>query len=439
MGFSSDGDPKLLSAMVYEASLTSEISHSVTQDSIHIGTKGRNRLLKPNIILPMGTFRVSIDHLKQLLRSVPKHIHGLSYIDVFPTDRMNYTSFEKITQDRVINALKNNVPDSDATVQYLRTFRSIVHSFTKHDLKPLDRVMLLWQSVFFLRIWRKFIKSSHRYNLKDNFITYNTYMCAEINAKYLIRIMKLFRDRDLPEMFLPPIFDSQACESTFRQFRSMGTTQYTKINFSLLELIHSIGRIEVQNYIAYCKLNIDGVEFPNKRKDKTTIYQLPTNEEIHSTIDCAKLKAFQISQKLGITSANLIDEIEMEINEFNFESKLQLNCDDEDHDEGLFDDMDENAHSECDQDLDVLTAQAMYEANFLDQDEFIDEYDPEPCTETSPLLSPHLEKINENSPLVYVNDEYGRKKLLRKSAFLWMITEPAKKSSNDRLKRFQIK
>lgn len=86
-------------------------------------------------------------------------------------------------------------------------------------------------------------------------------MCIEINARNLIRfaivVSQKFRNRGEPEMFLPPIFDSQACEKLFRRFRSMGTTNFTKINFSILELIHMVGRVEVQTDIAYCQLNIE--------------------------------------------------------------------------------------------------------------------------------------------------------------------------------------
>lgn len=154
--------------MVHEASFSGIIT---TQDPVHIGNKGRNRILKKDIKLPMGKTCATIGHLKQLLRNVPKHIHGLSYMDVFPTDRMNFTSFEKIIKDRVIFALKEHIADSQATVQYLSIFRDIVNSFTNHDLKPLDRIFLIYRSCYFLRIWRSFISSSRSYTLKDNFIT----------------------------------------------------------------------------------------------------------------------------------------------------------------------------------------------------------------------------------------------------------------------------
>lgn len=115
--------------MVYEASLPKDLSIMCTQDHIHIGTKARNRLLKRGIILPMGIHKVSIDHLKTLISNTQKSVHGLTTMDVFPTDRMNYTSFEKIVKDRVLNALEQYVPNSNATIQYLKIFRDIINSY----------------------------------------------------------------------------------------------------------------------------------------------------------------------------------------------------------------------------------------------------------------------------------------------------------------------
>lgn len=250
-GISSDGDPRLLSAMVYESSILNGSGIMVTQDIVHLCTKARNRLLKTNINLPMGKSKVSIDHLRHLVNNVSKTVHALSPSDVFPTDRMNYGSFEKIVHDRAINALRDRVPNSIATVQYLLTFRDIANSFLSFDLEPLQRIFLIYRGLYFLRFWRQYIKNSVHYTVAENFITYNTYTCVEINANTLVRLIKSFRDRNMPQMFLPSIFDSQTCERTFRIFRSMGTTQYTKINFCILELIHKIGRVHTEKKCSF--------------------------------------------------------------------------------------------------------------------------------------------------------------------------------------------
>ncbi|KAF5307821.1 hypothetical protein FQR65_LT18338 [Abscondita terminalis] len=45
------------------------------QDTVHILTKMRTRLLKPGIILPIGKFLITVDHLKQLMTLFKEPIH----------------------------------------------------------------------------------------------------------------------------------------------------------------------------------------------------------------------------------------------------------------------------------------------------------------------------------------------------------------------------
>lgn len=76
-GFSSDGDPRLLSAMCYkhsQMSANSDFSTAFVQDLIHIATKLRNRLLKPNTVLQMGNEKVSVKHLIDLIKRCSKEI-----------------------------------------------------------------------------------------------------------------------------------------------------------------------------------------------------------------------------------------------------------------------------------------------------------------------------------------------------------------------------
>lgn len=130
VGISSDGDPKLMGAMRYHMNHHLTI---VTQDYTHIGTKLRNRLNKKQV-LAMVTAKVSIDHLKSLVKTVQKSIHGLTLNDCSPLDRMNFKSFQKIIDKRVIEALKNNIPKSEATIQYLIICDDVTSSFLNHKV-----------------------------------------------------------------------------------------------------------------------------------------------------------------------------------------------------------------------------------------------------------------------------------------------------------------
>lgn len=416
--------------MKYENTLLNGIA--VTQDTIHLSGKARNRLLKDGIKLPMGSYEVTINHLKNLVKNVQKSVHGLTYYDVYPVDRMNYTSFEKIVHDRVIFALRERIPGSAATVQYLLTFRDIDRSFSSLNLKPLNRVSMMYRSLYFLRIWRSFIKNSKSYNLNDNYITSYTHMCVEINAKNLIRLMKEQRDRQEHEMFLSTLYNSQTCEKIFRMFRAMGTTQFTRINFCLLELIHMIGRVEVQNEIAYLKSDVDGIHIPHKRVGKTTIYRLPSDDEINDTIEKAKFDAIQVAKSLGMNLTEM-DEID----DFKFESKLNL----DDH---------SNAGDETDEEELLCESQLsddgieMYENSELGSEYIIssrsigfEESDDDRENKLEQIEVDELD--NDISRFITLCDENGEEQTILKSTFVWSLTEPGVKISNDRVKRFRYK
>lgn len=150
VGISSDGDSRLLSIMKTLTSFDLKIANLTEfvkqmpysiQDMIHIGTKLRNRLLNSSIIMCIGIHIVSILHIKILLDTVAKEVHGLVSSDIFPEDRQNYGSLEKLMDDRVINALKEHVADSEATIMYLHTFETI-RTYLQHLVRNIFYKML---------------------------------------------------------------------------------------------------------------------------------------------------------------------------------------------------------------------------------------------------------------------------------------------------------
>lgn len=123
----------------------------------------------------------------------------------------------------------------------------------------------------------------------------------------MLNLIETFRQNDSPHFFLRPIFDSQTCEKTFRQLRSMGTVNFTKNNFSLYELIHMIGRIEVQNDIAYFKLSEQNISFPidHKRRQKTKLHPMPSQADVKHDLDEARQTAIADAISLGMCPENL--------------------------------------------------------------------------------------------------------------------------------------
>lgn len=314
-GFSADGDGRLLTSMIFNSKFESnternhlfdQINDTICflQDIIHIATKLRNRLLNILFGLLIGNEIASVAHLKILINLVPKDVHGLVYSDICPDDRQNFSSLQKIMEPRVRAALQKYVIGSDGTIEYIRICHEIVSSLYNDNLSPLNRIYLIWRSTFFLRACRLSITkaSDDKINIENNFITTNTFSCIELNAKNLIILTKMFRDGGLKKYFIPNIFNSQPCEETFRKMRSMGTVNFTKINFTLLELIHLIGRVELLNNIMHFKLADVEVFFPRDplKKSKENEFELPSDNEIEETISKALAVAVEDARKFGM-------------------------------------------------------------------------------------------------------------------------------------------
>lgn len=416
LGVSSDGDWRPLNSMRYKTKFDInpllEIEYSslsnndwcYVQDTTHIGTKLRNRLLKASILLPFGNKIISLSHLKMLLDTVPKDKHGLVYKDISPDDRQNYASLEKIMEERVLQALKQNVFDSEATIIFLKICKWVTSSYLDVNLQPRERIYYIWHAVFVLRFWRNWILSSSRYNLNDNFISENAYICVELNALNMLHLIVKLRDAGKPEWFLTHLFDSQPCESTFRQMRSMGTINYTKINFTLLELFHLVERVELQNEIVHNRLAHTDIIFPRvkERVKHNHVYDLPLNEQMTTTLKVAQEDAKKIAIEFGIFSESF--EVERcPVKKPNIVLQRQLNASDSENDD----------HYQNSLILD--------DENKLNLREYSDK-----------KIS-----LEENSKFIEICYPDETKQVVRKSSIVGLLSVSTKKLSSDRLKRVQ--
>lgn len=412
-GIASDGDERLLSAMKSRTrlDLTTEtnlsqlfIPHPINvQDTIHIATKLRNRYLNTTILLQMGNMVVTVAHVIMMLSEVPKEVHGLVLSDVCPDDRQNFSSFEKITQDRVIQSLKGHIADSKATVMYLVLCRQISSSFLDNILEPIERVYRIWNAVYFFRCWRKWIKSpDNEFSLDQNFLSRNAYTCVELNAHSLIHLIINLRHKQQNEFFLPHLFSSQACEQTFRNMRSLGTANYTKINFTLHELLHMIARVEMMNKIMYTTKEITFPRIELKSQIvKPRVNQiaasntLPNDEDIINAMKRAQRDALKSAAEFGMHfDENDIIACELKLNY----QKTNLN---------------EETLEETAGEEDWF--------DFLEQSMAFGENNSEGG----------IQKFVE------VIDPDGSTRRMRKSTFVWLLCESKDKLSSDRLRRVQ--
>lgn len=390
-----------------------EESFSVVQDPIHIATKSRNRMLRCSVAMPMGNKPVSVSHLKILIASTSKDVHGLVKSDIIPEDRQNYRSFEKITENRVLEALRSKVIDSEGTIQYLKISKQVVSAFTEVNIHPLERIYRIWYSLYFLRAWRNWIISMAKDELngldaETNFVSTNFFTCVEINAYGLLHLITMFRDLDRPEYFLPTLFQSQACEQTFRQLRSMTTMSWTKINFSLLEMIQQIGRIDLQNQIIFSELSNTDIIFPRiqNKSTKFTVYPLPSNQQITEKLQEAQCNALQDAAKFGI-HLKIDDIIRCELKKGTIKKKKA----EFENPNGIPDRMHE------DNDVSNQLPSHLHCSNLRNY------Y----CDSSTELDNRFVQMVDEN----------GSTKTVLKSSLIWILSETKGVLSNDRLKRVQ--
>lgn len=320
--FSSDSDPRYNGAMrdIIISNKTDESSsfpswfqfdcstaeYVPIQDTVHIGTKLRNRLL--NRDLKFGRYVVSVEHLIDLMSDVSRDKHGLRKTYIDKTDKMNFVSVQKITDSKVYTLLLQHVKKSAGTALYLKMIDMFLRAFLDMSLTPLERIRNIWYPTFVFRIWKEFI--SRNPDQKDtDFITSYTYTCIEINAHSVITLILYLREHKLEHLFLPHMMSSQPCESFFRQFRSLLTTGTTVTNTSVLGMIRRCERIALLNEISvklkdyifetdskrlreiYYKTNGDGY-------NRTSV--LPNREEIFEEIERAKEDAIHDAAELGM-------------------------------------------------------------------------------------------------------------------------------------------
>lgn len=430
--FASDSDPKFNAVMKYHvnlgrsgtngfpdwfnANLCFSINFAPIQDFIHIGTKLRNRIL--NYVLRMGDYDVSMAHLLILLDTFTKEQHGLCSNTTNPKDRQNFESVLRICDAKVIDLL-SHVEGSEGTVLYLRVMDSILRSFLDISLTPIERIRHIWFAVFILRIWKQFIlKSKKKYSTDIHFISSNCYACVELNAHSIVFLMLYLRENNLDHLFRPDMLGSQPCESIFRQLRSLTSTYSTVTNFSVLEIIRRMSKIELQNEISHIKLkhwNFPRIGLPSSSHydtvDRNGVNQyekcikLPCQEEIIKEIELAKLEAMEYAKTIGMAVENI-----------NYKCKLPK----EKKKKETNVDISKTENTVTVQNKDVL--QMFKDVNLK---QYAVKIDPE--------------TIDESSPYVKIQNKNGEIICIEKHKLCWFLGQTKGKLSSDRLLRVMAK
>lgn len=319
---STDSDPKYNAAMRFLSKLGSSSNFLnspwfrcgnmdnempfFVQDTVHVGTKLRNFLLRTVLnkkVIPFGNCFIKMQHLVYLLANFPKDRHELTGTILNPVDRQNFASVKRMCDTKVINLLRSEVFGGEGTALFLEMVKNIIDSYIDTTLAPLDRVRKMWYSLFIIRIWKEFVTKSKNYTVKDNFLTMNCYACIELNAHALIQIMCHLRDNEIESLFLPHLFSSQQCESTFRLLRSLTSTYSTVTNFTVKEAINRIDKIELQNQIMHVMPEFTYPRLGKKDFANNQQQKLPTTTEISNVILQCQRDAIKTAIKFKLISS----------------------------------------------------------------------------------------------------------------------------------------
>lgn len=309
---STDGDSRYFAAMkslvnfgevstVYQLICPINISGCLLfiQDLAHKINNMRNRFYNLSVDMRMGNYLVSVNHLFLLLEKVSKNVHLLCASDLNNEDRMNFKVIYKITTNEILQNLFENVANSAGTIEFLRIMRFLLDAFMEEKLSVQQRISQAFYSLTFLRIWRYYCTQTRSL---DNFITRESYEATEINVWTLLKLVLICRDKLGPQFFQVTLLNSQVCEKFFRILRSNTSTFSTIVNFSGLELLERIQRVQIQEEILNDLKNkfIFRENLTRSEKSKTNFEKMPTNEELSELIADATKGAMEAASKLGI-------------------------------------------------------------------------------------------------------------------------------------------
>ena len=280
------------------------------QDHVHLLAKLRSRLLNPSNLLIIGNDAASRVHLLHVLHMFPKSRHNLSLKCIDSKDKQNYASITTILSNDVECCLDeiSNVLKTRSTIAYIKVMRSYRDAVFDKAISPLERIHLIWFSVFFCRLWRTWL-GENGYNEENHFITPNIYSCLELNAHMLVCVVRSCMLKKLPPDALRIwLSGSQGCEEKFRLLRSMTGTFSTIINFTMRGIM---GRINKLNFISSAECS-DDIVFPRVKRrllqlktETNETFRLPSDIiEIYACIIAAKNEAIDLAKScnLNLTS-----------------------------------------------------------------------------------------------------------------------------------------
>lgn len=460
MGFSSDGASPFLKAMKVQTAFGCEDTRYLCpqefrgfftakwdlsqpcfiNDSLHLVVKIMWLLMRRNLMV--GNFRASKTHILDVLVREGKAKSGVDPgVITDSKDAMNYARASKLCNSNICALLSQD--QQIATRTFMKLVIYINGALISTSMSPEERIHKLWYAVFFSRLWRLSCVMRKDRSLANDFLTSNAYACLEINAHNMLKFLVKCRELNKPEIFLLSFASSQPCENVFRDLRSMSTTHYTTVNFTMQEVLHKRRRLQLVEDIRHridndvYDMAINSKQRKEKVKEKVFVpSSLPTDACIKRLIDTSFIEAITDAKALGIhykrwsgRTDEILDYPKASLDSFqNTYGEGMESCDDifgDDKGDGIQEVEDIDAIDlsivRTEEDLDLgggMSEHELFIANVLRCDFRED---------TSPPKAPAgFIKLNDSQDFRFV----------RKSMVLWSLEKTYRYVTTDRLQRF---
>ena len=232
-------------ASVKESPEGSHVFNLMDQDFIHNAKKIVNPLDHSKRLLSIGGNDAHMSHVELVLQRCSSAEHGLRKGDVFREDRQNWEAVQRLAFPRVRECLQmicngqNGKPvNTSGTTCYLELLWFYIEIFFSFKASLIDRISHASYVANFLRLWRLWICQSHGVNLKDNFITRETYLDLVISCHFVVLLIKATRDFANGQPVLLEKTGTDCCEDYFSQNGSFNMNKHT---YSFPDMVNNLG------------------------------------------------------------------------------------------------------------------------------------------------------------------------------------------------------
>ncbi len=193
----------VFSGKLEQNALGEELKNLSDSDYIHNHKKLDNHLDYVSRDLRIGRYSAHRNDIRSVFKNFSRHEHGLRDEDVNKKDRQNWasaqrTAFPKVRvclQQLAEGANTQRDPSVQGTIAYLELVYCYMEIFVSLEASLYDRIKYAGKVVSFLGIWRNFVSRSAELNLKENFLTRETFLDVMLSAHTAVMVIAWFSEK----------------------------------------------------------------------------------------------------------------------------------------------------------------------------------------------------------------------------------------------------